>query len=157
MAKGKKQRAADGPPVISNPRARYRFELIERLECGISLVGPEVKSLRAGLASIDEGYARIKGNQLWLLGVHIAEYTDKGYATHEVLRPRKLLIHKREILRLRKAIERKGLTLVPTRIYFSDRNMAKVEVALARGKNVADKRQSDKERTANREIRGYRR
>jgi SsrA-binding protein len=155
MAKGKKQGAGDGPPVIGNPRARYRYELLERLECGISLLGPEVKSLRAGLASLDEGYARIRGNELWLHGVHIAEYTDKGYAKHEVLRPRKLLVHKREILRLRKQIERKGLTLVPLRIYFNERNLAKVEVALARGKNVADKRQTAKERDVKREIQRY--
>jgi SsrA-binding protein len=157
MAKSKKQRAGDGPPVISNPRARYRYELLERFECGISLLGPEVKSLRAGLASIDEGFARIKGNELWLFGVHIAEYTDKGYAKHEVLRPRKLLVHRREILSLRKSIERKGLTLVPTRIYFNERSLAKVEIALARGKNVADKRQTAKEREVKRELRGYRR
>ena len=157
MATRKKQGSGGGPPEITNPRARYRYELIERLECGISLEGPEVKSLRAGLASLDEGYARIRGNELWLFGVHIAEYTDKGYAKHEVLRPRKLLVHKRELLRLRKQIERKGLTLVPLRIYFSERSLAKVEIALARGKNVADKRQSAKEREIKRELRGYRR
>lgn len=159
MAKksGKQQRAGDGPPVISNPRARYRYELLDRLECGISLLGPEVKSLRAGLASIDEGYARLRGGELWLLGVHIAEYTDKGYAEHEPLRPRKLLVRKREIEKLKKQVERKGLTMVPLRIYFNDRNLAKVEIALARGKNVADKRQSVKEREAKREIRGVRR
>jgi SsrA-binding protein len=157
MSGGKRRRAGDGPPEIGNPRARYRFELLDRFECGIALVGPEVKSLRAGQASIDEGFARLKRGELWLHGVHIAEYAAKGYAPHEPLRPRKLLLHRREIEQIRKSVERKGLTLVPLRMYFSERSLVKVEIALARGKKVHDKRQSAKEREAKREMRGVRR
>ena len=125
----------DGPPEIKNPKARHRFEIVETFECGLSLLGPEVKSLRDGQASLDEGYARFRGHELWLIGVHIAEYPAKGYVKHEPLRPRRLLLKKRELLRLKKQVERKGLTLVPLRIYFNERNLAKLELALLREKN----------------------
>jgi SsrA-binding protein len=156
MSQDKRRKTGKEPVVIGNSRARHRFELLERFECGIVLVGCEVKSLRAGNASLDEGYARLKGNELWLLGVHIAEYEAKGYAGHEPVRPRKLLLHKREIAHLKKAVERKGLTIVPLRIYFSDRNLVKVEVALARGRKLHDKRNVAKEREAKKQIRGRR-
>ena len=157
MSGGKRRGAGDGPPAIGNPRARHRYEVLERFECGVALLGPEVKSLRAGQASLEEGFARLRGGELWLLGVHIAEYPQKGYAVHEPLRPRKLLLHRREIAELRKSVERKGLTIVPLRIYFNDRHLAKVEIALARGKKLHDKRQSAKEREVQRELRGARR
>ncbi len=146
-----------GRPVIRNPRARHRYEFIENIECGIALEGPEVKSLRAGLGSLEEGYCRIKRNELWLVGVHIAEYDAKGYATVDPVRPRKLLLRRRELVNLRKAVERKGLTLVPLRIYWSERNLAKVEIALAKGKRTHDKRASEKARQASREISRYKR
>ena len=153
MSKGKRAGAGDGPPVIGNPKARYRYEVLERFECGLALEGPEVKSLRSGQASLEEGFARLRGGELWLLGVHIAEYAQKGYAKHDPLRPRKLLLHRRELVHLRKSVERKGLTIVPLRIYFNERSLAKVEIALARGKKLHDKRQSAKDREAKREIR----
>ncbi len=155
---GKTKGGQDASPEIGNPRARHRYELLERIECGIALVGPEVKSIRAGKASIDEGFARFKRGQLWLMGVHIAEYAAKGYTDQQPVRARKLLLHKRELLKLRKEVERKGLTLVPLRIYFNDRNLAKCEIALARGRKLHDKREVAKERVVKREIaRGGRR
>ncbi len=153
MSGSKRRRAGDGPPEIGNPRARYRYEVLEHFECGIALVGPEVKSLRAGQASLDEGFARLRGGELWLLGVHIAEYAAKGYVKHDPVRPRKLLLHRRELTALKKAVERKGLTIVPLRMYFGERGLVKVEIALARGKRLHDKRRSVKEREARRELR----
>ena len=153
MSKGKRKKAGDESVVIGNSRARYRFEILDRFECGVVLVGCEVKSLRAGQASLDEGFARLKSSELWLMGVHIAEYAAKGYAGHLPVRPRKLLLHKREITQLRKAVERKGLTIIPLRIYFSERNLVKVEIALARGKKLHDKRQAEKDRTVKKELR----
>ncbi len=152
MSKGRHSGAGDGPPVFTNSKARYRYELTERLECGIALLGPEVKSLREGNASLDEAYARFRGGELWLIGMHIDEYRAKGYAPHDPDRPRKLLVHKRELTHLRKAVERRGLTLVPTRLYWSERGQAKVEVALARGRKIHDQRQKARERDARREI-----
>ncbi len=149
----RKGKAPEAQPEIGNPRARYKFEILETLECGIALEGPEVKSLREGQASLEEGYARFRKGELWLYGVHIAEYSRKGYATHEPLRPRKLLVRRREIEHLKKLVERKGLTLVPLRLYFTERHLAKVEIALAKGRKVADKRQAAKEKDAKREMR----
>ncbi len=143
----------DVPRVaIGNPRARHKFELLERLECGLSLRGTEVKSLRLGNGSIDEAYARFQKGELWLLGMYVEEYAARGYASHARSRPRKLLVHRREMQQLRKAVERRGLTMVPTRVYFNERGIVKVEIALARGKKLHDKRQDLKARDAKREI-----
>ena len=152
MAKASGRKQGETPTVIGNPKARYRYEVLERIECGIALVGPEVKSIRDGKASLEEGFARFKKGELWLMGVHIAEYSAKGYAAQEPLRARKLLLHRRELERLRKAVERRGLTLVPLRIYFNERNLAKVELALARGRKLHDKRDVARERDARREM-----
>ena len=150
MAKGKKRKAAPGD-VATNRQAGYRYELLDRLETGIVLQGTEVKSLRNGSVQIKDGYAQIRDGELWLYNVHIPPYGPASRENHDPERPRKLLAHKREIERLVGKIQERGLTLVPTRIYFSGPR-AKVEVALARGKDRFDKRESIKAREQRRDI-----
>ena len=150
MAKGKKRKAAPGD-VATNRQASYRFELLDRLECGIVLSGTEVKALRSGTAQIKDGYASIRDGELWLYNVHIPPYGPASRDNHDPDRPRKLLAHKREIDRLTGKIQERGLTLVPTRIYFAGPR-AKVEVALARGKDRFDKRESIKAREQRRDV-----
>ena len=138
--------------IARNKQASYRYELLERWECGIVLQGSEVKSLRDGKAQLKDGYASINNGEVWLFNVHIPPYGPATRENHEPERPRKLLMHRREIERLIGKTKEKGLTLVPTRMYFADSNRAKVEIALARGKDVGDKRQSIKEREMKREM-----
>lgn len=140
------------PPRIVNKKARYNFELLETIEAGIALTGSEVKSLRAGRASLDEAYAYIRGGELLLVDCHISPYPNAGYAQHDPTRPRRLLIHRRELKRWAAKVTQKGLTLIPLTIHFNERGYAKVDVALARGKTHGDKRQSIKERDQQREI-----
>jgi len=150
MAKGKKRKAAPGD-VATNRQASFRFDLLDRLETGIVLTGTEVKSLRNGSAQIKDGYAQVRDGELWLHNVHIPPYGPASRDNHDPERPRKLLAHKREIDRLVGRIQERGLTLVPTRIYFSGPR-AKVEIALARGKDRFDKRESIKERDQRRDM-----
>ena len=150
MAAKTKRKAAPGD-VATNRQASYRYELLDRWECGLVLTGTEVKSLREGKAQIKDGYAAIRDGELWLHNVHIPPYAAASRDNHEPERPRKLLMHRREIERLIGKTQEKGLTLVPTRLYFKGAR-AKVEVALARGKDVGDKRQSIKEREMKREM-----
>jgi SsrA-binding protein len=150
VAKGKKRKAAPGD-VATSRQASYRFELLDRLECGIVLSGTEVKALRSGTAQIKDGYASIRDGELWLYNVHIPPYGPASRDNHDPDRPRKLLAHKREIDRLTGKIHERGLTLVPTRIYFAGPR-AKVEVALARGKDRFDKRESIKAREQRRDV-----
>ena len=151
MAKtGKKRKAAAGD-IATNRQASYRFEFLDKLECGVVLQGTEVKSLREGSAQLKDGYASIRDGELWLHNVHIPPYGPASRDNHDPERPRKLLAHKREIDRLVGRINERGLTLVPTRLYFSG-GRAKVEIALARGKDVGDKRQAIKEREMKREM-----
>jgi SsrA-binding protein len=138
--------------VCTNRKAGFRFEILEKIECGITLLGSEVKSLRDRNASIDEAYVRIDGQELWLISAHIAPYTFANTQNHEPLRKRKLLVHKHEIRKLRPKVEQKGLTLVPMRIFFNTRGLAKVTIALARGKTLGDKRQTMKTREHKREM-----
>jgi SsrA-binding protein len=153
MAKsGGKDEKKNDAPTLGNPKARWRYEILDKIECGVMLVGPEVKSLREGRASIEEAYARFKGNEMWLVGMRIDEYGSKGYAKHDPVRARKLLAHRDEIARLQIEVERRGLTLVPLRVYWSARGFAKVEVALVKGRKLHDKRAVDKERSAKREM-----
>lgn len=140
------------PPRVRNRKAWHRFEVLDRLECGLALTGTEVKSLRAGQASLDEAFARITGGEVWLLGLHIALYSHGHGRNHDPLRPRKLLLHRREIARLGPKVTQKGLTLVPLEIYFNQRGLAKVELALARGKAQPDKRQDLKKREHQRDM-----
>ncbi len=137
--------------VAENRRARFDYFVDERVEAGIALVGTEVKSLRHGEGSIAESYATVEGEEVWLINSHIPEYSHGNRQNHEPKRPRKLLLKGREISKLQGAVARQGLTLVPLSIYFNSRGRAKVELALARGKKVHDKRETVKERDWKRE------
>ena len=145
-------RARAGEKLIAdNRRARHEYELLERLEAGIVLQGTEVKALREGRATLQRAFADIRGNEAWLVGANIASYDKGGYANHDPDRDRKLLLHRREIDRLRGRVQEKGLTIVPTKLYFKN-GRAKVELALARGKEVRDKRRDIASREADRQI-----
>ena len=137
--------------VAENRRARYDYHIEDVFEAGIALTGTEVKSLRFGEGSIAESYAEIRGNEAWLVNSNVPEFSHGNRYNHEPKRPRKLLLHERELARLHGAVERKGMTLVPLSIYFNSRGRAKVELALAKGKNTADKRNTIKERDWKRE------
>jgi SsrA-binding protein len=137
--------------VADNRRARHEYELLERIEAGLVLQGTEVKALREGRATIQRAFADIRGGEIWLVGANIAAYDKGGFANHDPERDRKLLLHRREIDRLRGRVQEKGLTLVPTRLYFKD-GRAKVELALARGKELRDKRRDIAKREADRQI-----
>ncbi len=137
--------------VAENRRARYDYFVEERFEAGIQLVGTEVKSLRVGEGSIAESYAAVEGDELWLINSHVPEYSHGNRQNHEPRRPRKLLLKGREIAKLQGAVARQGLTLVPLSIYFNTRGRAKVELAIARGKKMHDKRDTEKERDWKRE------
>ncbi len=150
MAKAKKRKVAPGD-VASNRYASYRFELLDKLECGLVLQGTEVKALREGGAQLKDGYALIRDGELYQHNVHIPPYGPAARANHEPERDRRLLAHRRQIDKLAAAIKEKGLTLVPTRIYFSG-GRAKVEIALAKGKDRFDKRESIKARETKRDM-----
>jgi SsrA-binding protein len=137
--------------VASNRRAHHNFEILETYEAGLMLRGTEVKALREGRADLKESYARVEGNEAWLLGCHISPYAQGNRANHDPLRPRKLLLHRAEINRLLGKIMEKGLTLVPLRLYFKN-GRVKVEVGLARGRKTLDKRQVIREREERREM-----
>jgi SsrA-binding protein len=137
--------------VAENRRARYDYFIEDKVEAGIQLAGTEVKSLRQGEGSIAESYAAVEGEELWLINSHIPEYSHGNRLNHEPRRPRKLLLRSREIAKLNGAVTRQGLTLVPLSIYFNAAGRAKVELALARGKKVHDKRETVKERDWKRE------
>ena len=138
--------------VCRSRKAARRFQVFEQLECGIALAGSEVKSLRERAVSIEEAYARIIDDELWLIGCHIAAYKFSQAEDHQPLRRRKLLVHASELRRLNVKVEQKGLTLVPLKVYFNSRGVAKVSLALARGKKFADKREDLKARDHQREI-----
>jgi SsrA-binding protein len=137
--------------IADNRRARHEYELLERIEAGLVLQGTEVKALREGRATIQRAFADVRGDEVWLVGANIAAYDKGGFANHDPERDRKLLLHRREIDRLRSRVQEKGLTLVPTRLYFKD-GRAKVELALARGKELRDKRRDIATREADRQI-----
>ncbi len=151
MAKGKGKRKAGAGDVASNRQASYRFELLERVECGIALQGSEVKSLREGRATLKDAYAVVREGEIWLENLHIAPYAPASRENHDPERPRKLLLHRREIERLGERAAERGLTLVPTRLYFKGPR-AKVEIALGRGKDRFDKRESIRKREMDREM-----
>jgi SsrA-binding protein len=150
MAKSRRRKAASGD-VATNRQASYRFNLLERFEAGIILTGTEVKSLRAGNAQLKDSYAVVRDGEVWLLSMYIAPYGPAARGNHDPERPRKLLLHRKEIERLIGKTAERGLTLVPTRVYFSGPH-AKVEIALARGKDVYDKRESIRRREVAREV-----
>jgi SsrA-binding protein len=137
--------------ITENRRARYDYELLERVEAGIALTGTEVKSLREARVQLGQAYADIRGGEVWLVGASIDEYAQGNVANHRPDRERKLLLHRHEIARLTAKVREKGLTLVPTRLYFKD-GRVKLEIALARGKDRGDKRRTIADRDAKRQM-----
>ncbi len=140
--------------VATNRKAKFEYFLLEHYEAGIALQGSEIKSVRAGRISIKEAYVRVDGEEAWLVDAHIAPYDPASHFNHDPKRPRRLLLHKREIRQLWNAVRQKGMTIVPTRVYLKD-GLAKVEIALARGKKQYDKRREIAKRDAEREIRRH--
>ncbi len=152
MAKTRKRKASAGD-VATNRQASHRYNLLERFEAGIALTGTEVKSLRDGKAQLKDSYAVVRDGEVWLVGVYIPPYGPASRENHDPERDRKLLLHASEIERLVKRTRERGLTLVPTRIYFSGpRSRAKVEIALARGKDLYDKRETMRKRQMARDV-----
>jgi SsrA-binding protein len=137
--------------VADNRKARFHYEITDTYEAGIALTGTEVKSLRQGKATIGEAYAGPSGEDFFLFNAYIPEYLQANRFNHETRRPRRLLLHRRQIDRLIGATQREGFTVVPLRIYFNERGRAKVEIGLGRGKKLHDKRETEKERSWNRE------
>jgi SsrA-binding protein len=150
MAKKSKRKAAPGD-IATNRQASFRYHLLEKFEAGLQLQGSEVKSLRDGKVQLKDSYAAINDGEVWLHNAHIAPYPAASRENHEPERARKLLLHRREIERLIGKTAERGLTLVPTRLYFKGRN-AKIEIALARGKEMHDKRRALREKDQRREI-----
>jgi SsrA-binding protein len=146
MARPKQATFDKKKTVAENRRARFDYFIEDTFEAGIVLTGTEVKSLRFGEGSIAESYAEVRGGEVWLVNANVPEFSHGNRFNHEPKRPRKLLLNAREIDRLTGAVERKGMTLVPLSVYFNSRGRAKVELALAKGKNTADKRQTMKDR-----------
>ena len=137
--------------VADNRKARYNYQIGETFEAGVALTGSEVKSMRTGKASIGESYAAARDGELWLYNSNISEYKHAGRFTHAPKRARKLLLHKRQINKLIGAVEREGMTVVPLKLYFNEKGRAKVELALAKGKKLHDKRETEKKRSWERE------
>ena len=144
--------AKNGSRVVAdNRKARFNYEILDTYEAGIALTGTEVKSLREGKATIGEAYAGPSGEEFFLFNAYIPEYLQANRFNHETRRPRRLLLHKRQINKLIGAVEREGMTVVPLKIYFNDKGRAKVEIALAKGKKLHDKRETEKKRDWDRE------
>lgn len=153
MSKDEKdtQAAVNRSPSVDNRRARYEYHILESMEAGLALTGTEIKSIRAGGVSLGEAYARIRDGELWLLNMHVPPYKQGSFSNHEPQRPRKLLLHKEQIARLGSRAAEKGLTLVPLRMYFT-RGKVKIEIGLAKGKKIWDKRAAQSERDVKREL-----
>lgn len=152
MADKKKNAAEEVRAICRNKRAFHEYNIFDTLECGIVLTGTEVKSLREASASLEDAYARIQGGEVWLIGSDIPEYSMGNRLNHKPKRPRKLLLHRREIAKFAEKASQRGFTLVPLRLYFKQ-GRAKVEIAVARGKQLHDKRQDQKKSDAQKEIR----
>ena len=152
MAKTRKRKVNAGD-VATNRQAAFRYHLIERFECGLVLTGTEVKSLREGKAALKDSYATVRDGEVWLIGLYIPPYAPASRENHDPERPRKLLLHRSEIERLIGRTAERGFTLVPTRIYFSgERSRAKIEIALARGQDLYDKRETIRKRDMARDV-----
>lgn len=149
--KSKKNEPASRP-IAENRKARHRFEILDALECGIALVGSEVKSLRDGKISLEEAYGRVREGELWLVNCDIAEYPQATHWNHEPRRPRKLLLHRRELKKFAAKAHESGLTLVPLKVYFNERGVAKVLMGLGRGRKLYDKREAKKTATVKRDL-----
>ena len=139
--------------VTTNSKARRNFEILDKYECGIELKGTEVKSLRNGSANINDAYCIVRKGELFVENMHVAPYKSGNVFNHDPLRRRRLLMHKKEIVRLASKLDQKGLTLVPLKVYFNDKGKAKMEIALAKGKHLYDKREDIAKRDQEREIR----
>lgn len=148
----KKSSNDQGGPAAVNKKAYHNFELVEKFEAGLELLGTEVKSLRAGQADLSGSYAKIRDDECWLVGATIAQYQQASITNHEPMRNRKLLLRKAQIRRITTKLEQRGFTLVPLRIYFNNRGLAKAEMALARGKRQYDKRQAISDRQQKRDV-----
>lgn len=138
--------------ITENRKARHKFEVLDTLECGLALAGSEVKSLRAGHISLEEAYGRVREGEIWLIGCDIPEYPQATIWNHEPKRPRKMLIHRREMRKFANQAHEKGLTLVPLKLYFNERGVAKVLLGLCRGKQLHDKREAMKKADAQRDL-----
>ena len=149
MAKAKTN--ANRKVIADNRKARFNFEIGEVFEAGVQLTGTEVKSLRANKAAIGESYVSPENGEIWLINSHIPEYLQGNRFNHEPRRHRKLLLHRRQIARLMNAVQREGMTIVPLKLYFNAKGIAKLEIALARGKKIHDKRETEKKRDWQRE------
>ena len=146
------QKASSRKTVAENRRARFEYQLEDDIEAGLQLTGTEVKSLRQGQANIAESYASVENGGLFLINANIPEYQQAGpFYQHEPKRPRRLLLHKKEIAKLAQAVDREGMTLVPVELYFNSRGIAKLKLCVARGKKLHDKRETEKKRDWNRE------
>ena len=155
MAKKKKSKQKDpeGTKVVAvNKKARHRYEILDRYEAGIELLGPEVKSLRDGTVTISESFCKVVGGQVFVHNLNVNRYAQSGYVQHDPLRIRRLLLHKTEIRRITASLDRKGLTLIPLRLYFNKDGRAKLEIATARGKGAPDKREAIKRADVNRDL-----
>ena len=137
--------------IADNRKARFNYEILEKLEVGLALQGSEVKALREGKANLSDGHARFNATTAELVSVHISPYKDGGYANHDPLRPRRILMHKRELNRWLGKLNTKGLTAVPLKLYFNQKGLVKCELALARGKKIHDKRETLKRKAMDRE------
>lgn len=138
--------------VATNKKARFQYHILETYEAGIQLLGTEVKSLRNGSASISEAFCKFEDGELYLINANISQYSHGTHWNHDPLRKRKLLMHKRELLRIAQKVRERGLTLIPTKIYFNDKGIAKVEIALAKGKRLYDKREDIAKRDLERRL-----
>ena len=147
----KSQKAADGRTMVAeNRKAKHRYEILDQVECGMMLMGSEVKSMREGKLSLDEAFIRTKDNELWLVGADIAHYNNAGMWNHDPRRPRKLLVHAKEYDKFAGRAHERGLTLIPLRVYFNDRGIAKCVMGLVKGKKLHDKRETLKKRDSDR-------
>ena len=141
----------DNKIVATNRKAYHDYHILDKYETGIELMGSEVKSLREGNANLKEGYIVIRKEQAWVLGIHISPYSHTGFEGHEPVRERRLLLHKREIEKIKISLEQKGLTAVPLQMYFNPNGWAKLEIGIAKGKKIYDKRKAIRERDIQRE------
>ncbi len=137
--------------IAVNRKARHNYEITSSLEVGLVLQGSEVKSMRAGKASLVDAYGRIRNGELWVIGMHIAQYKEATFANHDPIRERKLLLHKQEIKKIKRKVEEKGVTLIPLKLYFKN-NIAKIELGIARGKRKYDKKVTIAERDVKRDL-----
>ncbi|MCM2373075.1 SsrA-binding protein SmpB [Rhodopirellula sp. ICT_H3.1] len=149
-SKSAKSAAPSTTPVAENRKAKFRYEILDSIECGMMLTGSEVKSMREGKLSLDEAHIRVTSGELWLVGADLAQYSNAGLWNHDPRRPRKLLVHQKEFNKFAGLAFERGLTLIPLRVYFNDRGIAKCVMGLVKGKKLHDKRETIKKRDADR-------